>query len=207
MKKLQELVKTGDQVRSAERVRELLDSGSQPEAILKEALIPAMDEVGDLFQKGEYYLPEMLIAARAMKNGLAVLKPMLAASGVEPAGKVVIGTARGDLHDIGKNLVAMALEGAGFEVIDLGVDVPAGKFADSVKDHKPLALCMSALLTTTMVAMGEAMKAIEESGLREQVRIMIGGAPVTQQFADEIGVDFYGPDPNAGKNYLKTLLG
>ena len=184
----------------------MLDNGHDPEPILKKALIPAMDEVGDLFQKGEYFLPEMLIAARAMKRGLAVLQPRLTATGVQPEGKVVVGTVKGDLHDIGKNLVAMALEGAGMEVIDLGIDVPADKFVESIREHEPMVIGISALLTTTMVAMGETLKAIEEAGERGKVKIMVGGAPVTQKFADEIGADFYGEDPAAGKSYVKGLL-
>lgn len=206
MDKLKTLVRTGDAPGTQKRVTELLEAGQEAEAILKEALIPAMDEVGDLFQKGEYFLPEMLIAARAMKQGLALLKPKLVAGGVEPVGKVVIGTVKGDLHDIGKNLVAMALEGAGFEVIDLGIDVPSDKFVAAIKEHEPVALGISALLTTTMVAMKDTIAAIEESGARDGVKIMIGGAPVTQAFADEIGADFYGGDPTAGKEFVKGLL-
>ena len=206
MDKLKELVRTGDAEGSVTRVRQLLDDGREAEPILKEALIPAMDEVGDLFQKGEYFLPEMLIAARAMTRGLEVLQPKLVATGVEPEGKVVVGTVKGDLHDIGKNLVAMALEGAGMEVIDLGIDVPPDKFVESIREHEPMVVGISALLTTTMVAMGETLRAIEESGERGKVKIMIGGAPVTQKFADEIGADFYGEDPTAGKAYVKGLL-
>ncbi|MFH2009816.1 MAG: corrinoid protein [bacterium] len=206
MDTLKELVRTGDAEGTSERVGQLLNDGQEAESILKDALIPAMDDVGELFQRGEYYLPEMLIAARAMKRGLEVLKPRLVATGVEPAGKVVVGTVKGDLHDIGKNLVAMALEGAGLEVIDLGVDVGPDRFIESIREHEPVAIGISALLTTTMVAMGETIRAIEASGERGKVKIMIGGAPVTQEFAAEIGADFYGDDPAAGKTYVKGLL-
>jgi 5-methyltetrahydrofolate--homocysteine methyltransferase len=206
MDKLKTLVRTGDAPGTAKRVTELLEAGQEAEAILKEALIPAMDEVGDLFQKGEYFLPEMLIAARAMKQGLAVLRPKLVAEGVEPVAKVVIGTVKGDLHDIGKNLVGMALEGAGFEVIDLGIDVPRDKFVAAIKEHEPLALGISALLTTTMAAMKETIAAIVESGVRDGVKIMVGGAPLTQAYADEIGADYYGADPTAGKEFVKGLI-
>jgi 5-methyltetrahydrofolate--homocysteine methyltransferase len=206
MDTLKELVRTGDAEGTVARVQQLLNEGQEAEPILKNGLIPAMDEVGELFQKGEYYLPEMLIAARAMKRGLEVLKPRLVATGVEPAGKVVVGTVKGDLHDIGKNLVAMALEGAGLEVIDLGVDVPPDKFIESIREHEPVAIGISALLTTTMIAMGDTIRAIEESGERGKVKIMVGGAPVTAEFAVEVGADFYGDDPAAGKTYVTGLL-
>lgn len=207
MDKLKELVRTGDAPGTEQRVQKLLEDGLEAEAILKESMIPAMDEVGDLFQKGEYFLPEMLIAARAMKQGLALLKPKLVAGGVEPVGKVVMGTVKGDLHDIGKNLVSIALEGAGFEVIDLGIDVPRDKFVEALKEHEPVALGISALLTTTMVSMKDTIAAIVEAGAREGVKIMVGGAPVTQAYADEIGADFYGEDPAAGKEFVKGLVG
>ncbi|MBK5092916.1 MAG: corrinoid protein, partial [Actinobacteria bacterium] len=177
-----------------------------PEAIMNEALIPAMDEVGELFQKGEYYLPEMLIASRAMKSGLEVLRPLLAESGTEPVGMIAIGTVKGDMHDIGKNLVGMALEGAGFEVIDLGVDVPPGRFVEVIEEQKPVAIGLSALLTSTMVSMADVVRAIESAGLRGMVKIMIGGAPVTQAFCDEIGADFYGSDSTEGRDYARSLV-
>jgi len=206
MDKLKTFVRTGDAPAVAKRVTELLEDGQEAEAILKEALIPAMDEVGDLFQKGEYFLPEMLIAARAMKQGIAVLRPKLVAEGVEPVAKVVIGTVKGDLHDIGKNLVGMALEGAGFEVIDLGVDVPGDKFVAAIKEHEPVALGISALLTTTMTAMKDIIAVIVEAGARDGVKIMVGGAPLTQAYADEIGADYYSETPTAGKEFVKGLI-
>lgn len=205
MDTLQELVRTGDAEGTSKRVGELLEEGREAESILKDALIPAMDDVGELFQKGQFYLPEMLIAARAMKRGLAVLKPKLVATGVASEGKVVVGTVKGDMHDIGKNLLAMALEGAGLEVIDLGVDVSPDRFVASIREHAPKVIGLSALLTTTMVTMGETIRAIEEAGERSKVKIMVGGAPVTQEFADEIGADFYGDDPAAGKTFVKGL--
>jgi 5-methyltetrahydrofolate--homocysteine methyltransferase len=206
MEKLREMILKGKAKETVEQVKKLLESGAEPGALLSDAMIPAMDEVGDLFTKGEYFVPEMLIAARAMQQGLAVLKPRLVASGIEPIGKVMVGTVKGDLHDIGKNLVVMALEGAGFEVIDLGTDVAPAKFVDAIKQHKPQVLGLSALLTTTMLAIKDTVKAIEDAGLRGQVKIMIGGAPIRQEFCDEAGADFYGPDPTAGRNYARLVV-
>ncbi len=206
MEELKLAIQSGDAPAAAEGVRRCLQEGIAAEAILKQAMIPAMDEVGVLFQKGEYYLPEMLIAARAMKEGLKGLKPRLVEQGNCPLGKVVVGTVRGDLHDIGKNLVAMTLEGAGFEVIDLGIDVPAETFVEAVREHAPMALGLSALLTTTMLTMKDTVQALQDAGVRDQVKLLIGGAPVTQTFADEIQADFYGADPTAGKDFLKGLL-
>jgi len=206
VEELKVLVRDGDDAGAVGRVQGLLDEGRAPETIMNEALIPAMDEVGELFQKGEYYLPEMLIAARAMKSGLEVLRPLLVESGAEPAGRIAIGTVKGDMHDIGKNLVGMALEGAGFEVIDLGVDVPPARFVEVTEEHRPVAIGLSALLTSTMVSMGDVVRAIESAGLRDRVKIMIGGAPVTRAFCDEIGADFYGDDPTAGRDYARSLV-
>ena len=204
MDQLREFVIAGRASETIERTKALLEEGMEAEAILKQALIPAMDEVGDLFHKGEYFIPEMLVAARAMKQGVEVLKPLMVRSGIEPAGKVVIGTVKGDLHDIGKNLVVIALEGAGFEVIDLGIDVPPIKFVEAVAEHRPQVLGLSALLTTTMWAMKDTVDAIKAAGL--DVKIMIGGAPVNQEFADEIGADFYGVDSTSGRNYAREVV-
>jgi 5-methyltetrahydrofolate--homocysteine methyltransferase len=204
MNQLREFVKTGRASETVQRTTALLEEGIEAEAILRQALIPAMDEVGDLFQKGEFFIPEMLVAARAMQQGVEVLKPLMVGSGIKPAGKVVIGTVKGDLHDIGKNLVVIALEGAGFEVIDLGIDVPSVKFVDAVKEHKPQVLGLSALLTTTMWAMKDTIDAIKAAGL--DVKIMIGGAPVRQEFADEIGADYYGVDSTSGRNYAREVM-
>ena len=206
MDQLRGFVKTGKAKETAERVQVLLDEGKVPDSIMKEGLIPAMDEVGDLFQKGEYFVPEMLVAARAMQKGLEVLKPKLVASGIEPIGKVLVGTVKGDLHDIGKNLVVMSLEGAGFEVIDLGTDVPPEKFIAAIKEHKPKVVGLSALLTTTMLAMKDTIEAIKKAGLRDQVKIMIGGAPIRQEFCDEIKADFYGPDSTSARTFARDVV-
>jgi 5-methyltetrahydrofolate--homocysteine methyltransferase len=205
MEELKELVKSGKAQETAARVESLLDKGIAPETIMREALIPAMDEVGDLFQRGDYYVPEMMVAARAMQHGLDVIRPKLVASGVEPVGKVVMGTVKGDLHDIGKKLVVMALEGAGLEVIDLGADVSAESFVAAIKEHGPDVLGLSALLTTTMLAMKDIVDSISRAGLRDQVRIMVGGAPLRKEFADEIGADFYGKDATAGRNFARLV--
>jgi len=206
MDHLKELVKAGKAKEAEAQTRELLARKVDAELILQEALIPAMDEVGDLFQKGEYFVPEMLVAARAMKQALAVLRPVFKERGIKPLGKVVVGTVKGDLHDIGKNLVAMALEGAGFEVIDLGVDVGPDKFVAAVKDHKPVAIGMSALLTTTMMSMKDTIAALKSAGVRNQVKVMIGGAPIRKEFADEIGADFYGRDSVEARNYARLVV-
>ncbi len=203
MEQLREFVKTGKAKETADRVTALLEEGVNANDIMSKALIPAMDEVGDLFQKGEYFVPEMLVAARAMQKGLEILKPRMVGGGIETAGKVVIGTVKGDLHDIGKNLVAISLEGAGFEVIDLGIDVAPDKFVDAIKENQPIAVGLSALLTTTMMAMKDTVEAIKAAGL--DVKIMIGGAPVRQEFADEIGADFCGSDSTSGRNYAREV--
>jgi len=206
MENLKELVKNGKAKEAEARSKELLSKNVAAEKILQEALIPAMDEVGDLFQKGEYFVPEMLVAARAMKQAMAVLRPVFQQQGIQPLGKVVLGTVKGDLHDIGKNLVAMALEGAGFEVIDLGVDASPEKFVEAVKASGPVAVGMSALLTTTMMSMKDTIQALQEAGLRDKVKIMIGGAPIRQEFADEIGADFYGRDSVEAKNFARLVI-
>ena len=165
-----------------------------------------MGEVGRLFEENEYFVPEMLVAARAMQGGLAILKPHLAAGGSISAGKAVVGTVKGDLHDIGKNLVAMMLEGAGFEVVDLGTDVTPDKFVKAVIEHKPHVIGMSALLTTTMPSMSGTIKALQEAGVRDQVKVMIGGAPVTDGFARQIGADGYSPDASSAVRLAKSLV-
>ena len=188
-------------------VEKALAEGIAPDVILKEGLIAAMGEVGRLFEENEYFVPEMLVSARAMQNGLSVLKPYLAEAGAKPTGKVVIGTVKGDLHDIGKNLVAMMLEGAGFEIVDLGTDVSPEKFVKAVLEQKPQLVGMSALLTTTMPSMGTTVKALVEAGVREQVKVMIGGAPVTDAFAKQIGADGYAPDASSAVRLAKSLVG
>jgi len=206
MEELKELVKTGKSDKAAERVKKLLDEGTAADVIMKTALIPAMDDAGDLFQQGQYFLPELLVASRAMKFGLEVLRPQLIESGLKPIGKVVVGTVKGDLHDLGKNILAMALEGAGFEVIDLGTDISPEKFVEALKEHKATVIGLSALLTTTMYSMKNTIEEIKNAGLRDQVKVMIGGAPITQDFADEIGADFFGPDATSGKNYARDAV-
>jgi 5-methyltetrahydrofolate--homocysteine methyltransferase len=206
MDKLKEFVKSGKAKEAEAETRALLGQKVDPEKILQEALIPAMDEVGDLFQKGEYFVPEMLVSARAMKQAMSVLRPVFKEKGIQPLGKVVLGTVKGDLHDIGKNLVVMALEGAGFEVIDLGVDVGPEKFVDAVKSHKPIAIGMSALLTTTMMSMKDTVAALKTAGMRDKVKVMIGGAPIRKEFAQEIGADFYGRDSVEARNFARLII-
>jgi 5-methyltetrahydrofolate--homocysteine methyltransferase len=187
-------------------VRAAMDAGQPVASILNDALIAAMKEVGDRFEREEFYVPEMLIAARAMQTGLTLLKPGLIQAGVPAAGKVVIGTVKGDLHDIGKSLVGMMLEGAGFEVIDLGTDVGPEKFGEAVRTHKPQLVGMSALLTTTMPNMKATLEALEDLGVRSQVKVMIGGAPLTNAYAKEIGADGYAPDASRAVALAKGLL-
>jgi len=188
------------------KVQEAIDAGVEPGVILQDSLISAMAEVGKLFEEGEYFVPEMLIAARAMKAGLALLRPLLVAADVKPAGKVAFGTVKGDLHDIGKNLVCMMLEGAGFEIIDLGVDVPAEKFIDAIVNQGVDIVGMSALLTTTMPNIKGSVEAIKEAGVRDKVKIMIGGAPVTDAYAKEIGADGYAADASRAVTLAKALV-
>jgi 5-methyltetrahydrofolate--homocysteine methyltransferase len=174
--------------------------------LLNDAMIPAMAEVGRLFEANEYYVPEMLIAARAMKAGLALIRPELVKEDVKPLGKVVLGTVKGDLHDIGKNLVGIMVEGAGFEVIDLGVDVAPDTFVNTAKEKGADVIGLSALLTTTMPSMKTTIEALEEAGLKGKVKVIIGGAPVTQKYADEIGADGYARDAAAAATLVKKLL-
>jgi 5-methyltetrahydrofolate--homocysteine methyltransferase len=183
-----------------------LDGGMSAEEILNETMIPAMDEVGRLFEENEYYVPELLIAARAMKAGLTILRPELVATGIQAKGKVALGTVKGDLHDIGKNLVGIMVEGAGFEIIDLGVDVGPEQFVQAVSDQGAQVVGLSALLTTTMPSMQRTIDALKEAGLREQVKVIIGGAPVTQRYADEIGADGYGRDAASAARLVKQML-
>jgi len=196
----------GDAPAVTEGVQQALEAGHDPGDILNQAMIAAMAEVGRRFEAQEYFVPEMLIAARAMKRGLAVLKPYLVEADIEPVGKAVLGTVKGDLHDMGKNLVGMMLEGAGFEVIDLGVDVSPEQFVEAIREHQPRFVGMSALLTTTMAGMRTTIESLKEAGLRDQVVVMVGGAPLTQQFADEIGADLYAPDASSATNRAKALL-
>jgi 5-methyltetrahydrofolate--homocysteine methyltransferase len=196
----------GDNAGVQQHVKEALEDGKGASSILNDALIPAMAEVGRLFEEGEYFVPEMLISARAMKGAMAALKPHLQQGEMVYAGKVVIGTVKGDLHDIGKNLVGLMLEGAGFQVTDLGSDVTAEKYVEAVRDADANIVAMSALLTTTMVNMKATITALEEAGLRDKVKVMIGGAPVTDNFAKQIGADGYAPDASRAVAVAKTLV-
>jgi len=186
-------------------VREALAAGINADVILKDALIAAMSEVGARYEEGDMFVPEMLISARAMQAGLTLLKPYLIGGKAESAGKVAIGTVKGDLHDIGKNLVAMMLEGAGFEILDLGVDVPSQAFVDAAHEGVQI-IGMSALLTTTMSNMGNTIEALKAAGVREKVKVMIGGAPVTQEFANSIGADAFAADAPSAARIARQLL-
>jgi 5-methyltetrahydrofolate--homocysteine methyltransferase len=196
----------GDDTKVAALVQQALDEGMGPGEILNGGLVAGMDEVGKDFKAGELFVPEVLIAARAMHAGMNILRPLLAESDVPSAGKYVIGTVKGDLHDIGKNLVKMMMEGAGFETIDLGTDAEPADFVKAVQEHKPDVLGMSALLTTTMVNMRSTIEALEEAGVRGSVKVMIGGAPVTQAYADEIGADAYAPDAASAVDVARELV-
>jgi 5-methyltetrahydrofolate--homocysteine methyltransferase len=210
MADLQEIAKAliaGDRNKVVAGVTAALAEKMEPARILNEGLIAGMQVVGDKFKNNEFYVPEVLIAARAMKMGMEILAPELKKAGVQPVGKVVIGTVKGDLHDIGKNLVSMMLQGGGFEVIDLGTDVSPEKFVQAVKDKGAKIVAMSALLTTTMPQMANVIKAINDAGLADQVKTMIGGAPVTQGFADEIGASGYSPDAATAVDKAKELIG
>ena len=189
-----------------ENVQSAIDAGIPVSVILNEGMIAAMAEVGHLFEEGECFVPEMLVAARAMQAGLSLLKPHLKNAEVKSAGRVAVGTVKGDLHDIGKNLVAMMLEGAGFEIIDLGTDVPPEKFVEAVRDGGAQILALSALLTTTMPSMKNTIDALNTAGLRGQVKVMIGGAPVTQNYADQIGADGFSSDASRAVATAKGLV-
>lgn len=204
--KLYEAVLTGDAEAAVQVTEAALAAGTDPQLLLTEQMIPAMDEVGRRFEANEYFVHELLIAARAMKGALALIRPLLAELGVEPAGRVVIGTVKGDLHDIGKGLVASMLEGGGFEVIDLGVDIPATTFVTQAEESKADIIAVSALLTTTMTAMKEVVKAVQESKLNGHVKVILGGAPVTQQFADSIAADGYSSSASGAVALARQLI-
>ena len=184
-----------------------VDEGAPIKEILEQGMISGMNAIGKKFKANEVFVPEVLIAARAMHAGMEVLEPLLAEAGIEPIGKIAVGTVKGDLHDIGKNLVIMMLKGAGFEVIDLGTDVPADKFIKAAKEQNVQAVAMSALLTTTMPAMKESINALSDAGARESVKVLVGGAPVTPNYAAEIGADGYAPDAASAVDKAKELLG
>lgn len=200
-------VLNGEANETKQLVQVALDNGTSAEHLLYQGLIAAMKEVGRLFEAGEYFVPEMLISARAMQSGMVILRPILVAQDIKPLGKVVIGTVEGDLHDIGKNLVGMMFEGAGFQIIDLGTNVAPEKFLEGIKQHKPDILGMSALLTTTMGSMQKTITYLVDQGLRDSIKIMIGGAPVTQDFANNIGADGFAPDASQAAIVAKRLIG
>jgi 5-methyltetrahydrofolate--homocysteine methyltransferase len=206
LKQIYDYTVSGNAPKVKELTEQALAEGVAPDEIITKYLIPAMAEVGDRFERNEFYVPELLIAARAMQGALNILKPLLADTDLKPVGRVVIGTVKGDLHDIGKNLVSMMLQGAGFEIIDLGVDVPPDKFVEVVRGGEVQVVALSALLTTTMPSMKTTIEALKAAGLRDRVKVIIGGAPVTQRYADEIGADGYAPDANSAVRKAKALL-
>ena len=207
LKQIYDNTVAGNAPKVKELTQQALAEGVAPGEIISKYLIPAMSEVGDRFERNEFYVPELLIAARAMQAGLSILKPLLTDTDIKSAGKVAIGTVKGDLHDIGKNLVSMMLQGAGFEIVDLGVDAAPEKFVEAVKTTGAQVVALSALLTTTMPSMKTTVEALKAAGLRERVKVIIGGAPVTQRYADEIGADGYAPDANSAVRKTKELLG
>jgi len=194
---LYDAIVDGDAAGAVDATREALSNGMEPLAIVQRSMVPAMDEVGRRFEAEDYFVPELLLAARAMKAAMELVRPLLVASGAEPAGRVVIGTVKGDIHDIGKNLVAAMLEGAGFSVVDLGADVPAQAFVEAVRTSGAGLVCLSALLTVTMPSMKATIQALEAAGLRDCVKVLVGGAPVSGQYADEVGADGYGENASA----------
>lgn len=207
LEKISRAVLEGDRDSTVDYVQAALDANVDANTILQGGLIPAMSDVGRLFEEGEYFVPEMLISARAMKSGLALIKPLLVGADIKPAGKVALGTVKGDLHDIGKNLVGIMLEGAGFAIYDLGTDVSPEQFIDAIKTNEVDLIGLSALLTTTMPMMETTIQAIANAGLRSQVMIIIGGAPITQEFADKIGADGFAPDASQATKMAVELIG
>lgn len=197
---------SGDGSEVQKNVQLALEEKQEPTVILNEGMIAAMREVGRRYEEGDFFVPEMLLSARAMQAGMAVLKPSLQQSNVQSAGKVVIGTVKGDLHDIGKNLVGLMLEGAGFEIRDMGIDVAAEDFVAALQTETADILALSALLTTTLPSMKQTIKAVEEAGLRSQVKIIIGGAPVTEEYARQIGADGYSPDASRAVGVAESLM-
>ncbi len=206
LKKLYEAVLNGDSKGSVAITKEAIAEKIDPMELITKHMIPAMDEVGRRFECSEYFVPELLLSARAMKSALALLRPLLAAQGAQPVGRVVIGTVKGDLHDIGKNLVASMLEGSGFDVHDLGTDVSPEKFIQAAQEHNAQVICLSALLTVTMPAMKTTITALDAAGLHGKVKVMVGGAPVTQHYADQIGADGFGENANSAVTLARKLV-
>jgi len=207
LSKLYDAILEGDDKLSFQLTREALDEDADPSDLINQWMIPAMDEVGRRFESQEFFVPEIMMSARAMKAALNLLRPLLAASGAQPTGHVVLGTVKGDLHDIGKNMVGSMLEGAGFEVFDLGIDVPADKFVAAIQKNNPDVLALSTLLTVTMPEMKNIIEALNRAGVRNQVKVIIGGAPVTQGYADEIGADGFGENAGSAVSITRNLLG
>ena len=205
LSELYDAILTGNAPKAEEVTKAALEEKTDPTELLGKYMIPAMDEVGKRFECNEYFVPELLIAARAMKVAMALMAPALAEAGAEPAGRVVIGTVQGDLHDIGKNLVASMLEGAGFDVVDLGVDVSPDKFIEAAQEQEGSLVALSALLTTTMTQMKAVVEKLETDGVRDKYKVMIGGAPITQQYADEIGADGYSDNASAAVALARKL--
>ena len=203
--RLSESVIKGEEEKVKELVQEAIDDGLEPSEIINQGLISGMNVVGKRFKEGDMFVPEVLLSARSMKGGMELVKPLLVEGDMEEAGKVLLGTVEGDLHDIGKNLVGMMMESGGLEVINLGTDVTAEEFAEAVREHKPDVLGMSALLTTTMLEMQNTIEVLIEEGLRDTVKIIVGGAPVTKEFADEIGADGWAPDAASAKDLVFEL--
>jgi len=204
---ISELLQKGKAKEITGAVKKALDEGARASDILEKALISGMNVIGRKFKQGELFVPQVLVAARAMNQAAAALKPALTEAGVKSVGKAIICTVKGDLHDIGKNLVKMMIEGSGIEVIDLGVDCPKEKIVDAVRESDAKVLCLSALLTTTMTSQKDVIDALKEAGLREKVKVMIGGAPVTQNFAVEIGADAYAPDAASAAEVCRSFYG
>ncbi len=207
LSKLYEAILNGDAKTATAVTKQALEENTDPMELVTRYMIPAMDEVGRRFECEEYFVPELLLSARAMKGAMELIRPLLAARGAEPLGRVVIGTVKGDLHDIGKNLVASMLEGGGFEVIDLGADVPPEKFVEAVQTRNANIVALSALLTVTMPAMKTTIEALKAAGLRDRVKVLVGGAPLTQRYADEIGADGYGENASVAVTLARRLVG
>jgi 5-methyltetrahydrofolate--homocysteine methyltransferase len=205
-KDLYDAILTGDAKKARAATQAALDAGAAPMELIASSMVPAMDEVGKLFESEEYFVPELLLAGRAMKSAMELLRPLMTAAGQKFATRVVIGTVKGDLHDIGKNIVASMLEGGGFEVIDLGADVPPEKFVAAVEERDPQVVCMSALLTVTMPAMRTTIDALKNAGLRDRIKILIGGAPVTTEYAREIGADGYSENASGAVSLVKRMV-
>jgi len=207
LERISEELQKGNYQEVPKLVQEALNANIHPSKILSDGLVAGMDVVGEKFRRDEFFMPEVLISAKAMQAGMNILRPKLIETGTKLAGKIVLGTVKGDLHDIGKNLVGMLMEGAGFQVIDLGIDVPSEKLVEAVKSNRPNLLGLSALLTTTMPRMKEIIESLVEAGVRDKVKVMVGGAPLTEKFAKDIGADGYAPDAASAVEKARELVG